>query len=142
MPTENTNPAVLATELSSALKDFHRALIRAEVGDDPALQNPYTMLFALIGDPRFAWMGGLSGLITRIDATVSDKTTEAGEIARLLPEWREEAAALLGEGAGEAEPEFRLRHLTALQKEPEVGLATGRLRKVLAAARAKPAGPR
>lgn len=142
MPTENPNPAAHATELSSALKDFHRALIRAEIGDDPTLQNPYTMLFALIGDPRFAWMGGLSGLITRIDEAVADRTAGADDIARLLPEWREEAAALLGEGGGAADPEFRLRHLTALQKEPEVGLATGRLRKVVAAPPAKPAGSR
>ncbi|MFC3727340.1 hypothetical protein [Neoaquamicrobium sediminum] len=128
MPDQNSDTAQVVA-LSSALKDLHRALIRAEIGDDPALQNPYTMLFALIGDPRFAWMGTLSELIARIDHMVADK--EVDEIAA-LPGFREEAAGLIGEAGGEAAAAFRLRHLMALQKEPEVGLATGRLRKLLA----------
>lgn len=128
MPDQNSDTAQVVA-LSSALKDLHRALIRAEIGDDPALQNPYTMLFALIGDPRFAWMGTLSELIARIDHMVADK--EVNEIAA-LPGFREEAAGLIGEAGGEAAAAFRLRHLMALQKEPEVGLATGRLRKLLA----------
>lgn len=138
MTHEDTDPAAFATALSQALKDFHRALIRAEIGDDPALNNPYTMLFALIGDPRFAWMGALSRLIARID----EMTAEGGiGEAGALPPLREAAAALIGEGEGKADPVFRLRHLTALQKEPEVGLATGRLRRVLAELPAAPAKP-
>lgn len=129
MQQEDADNAALAAELSIALKDLHRALIRAEIGDDPALQNPYTMLFALIGDPRFAWMGALSELVARIDQKTVDG--EAGE-AGALESFRDEAAGLIGEGGGEAAAAFRLRHLMALQKEPEVGLATGRLRKVLA----------
>ena len=129
MPDDTNDPAALASKLSGALKDLHRALIRSEVGDDPALANPYTMLFALIGDPRFAWMGALSELIARIDQTVADgETGQPGMLAGL----RDEAAALIGEGGADAAAAFRLRHLMALQKEPEVGLATGRLRKVLA----------
>jgi hypothetical protein len=128
MPDQNSDPAKVVA-LSSALKDLHRALIRAEIGDDPALQNPYTMLFALIGDPRFAWMGTLSELIARIDHMVADKEVDETDA---LPGFREEAAGLIGEAGGEAAAAFRLRHLMALQKEPEVGLATGRLRKLLA----------
>lgn len=117
-----------ARALSDALKDFHRALIRAEIGDDPVLKNPYTMLFALIDNPAYAWMGRLSGMIAQIDEQVADGTiAEPGLLALSV----KEAAALIGEREGEPDPAFRLRHLTALQKEPEVGLATGRLRKVL-----------
>lgn len=136
MPDEDSDPAAFAAELSAALKEFHRALIRAEIGDDPALGNPYTMLFALIGDPRFSWMGVLSQLIARIDETVAE-----GEIAApgVLAALRDEAAGLIGESGREGDAQFRLRHLMALQKEPEVGLATGRLRKVLARL---PAAPR
>jgi hypothetical protein len=135
MPDDSLDSTALATELSTALKDLHRALIRAEVGDDPQLANPYTMLFALIGDPRFSWMGALSELIARIDQAVADgEAVETGVVASL----RDEAAGLIGEGGGKAATEFRLRHLTALQKEPEVGLATGKLRKVLARMTAAP----
>lgn len=118
-----------AKQLSEALKEFHRALIRSEIGDDPLLANPYTMLFALIGDPRFAWMSDLSGLITRIDHAVAEgEINTPGMFAPML----DEASALLAENG---DPQFRLRHLAALQKEPEVGLATGTLRRAIAAAR-------
>lgn len=123
------DPAARAAGLSTALKDLHRALIRSEVGDDPALANPYTMLFALIGDPRFSWMGVLSDLITRIDEAVVEG--EIGEAGRLSG-FRDEASSLIGEGGGEAAAAFRLRHLMALHREPDVGLATGKLRKALA----------
>ena len=120
-------PAALAAELSSALKELHRALIRAEIGDDPALQNPYPMLFALIGDPRFAWMGPLSQLIARIDEQVAEDGITDAEILAAL---HGDVADLTGEGNDAAT--FRMRHVMALQKEPQVGLATGRLRRVLA----------
>lgn len=128
MPQAEPEPAALAVELSGALKELHRALIRSEIGDDPALQNPYTMLFALIGDPRFAWMAPLSRLIARIDQEVAD-----GEIgdAESLAALHGEVAALIGDGKGDAAA-FRMRHVMALQKEPQVGLATGRLRGALA----------
>lgn len=119
--------AALAAQLSGTLKELHRALIRSEIGDDPALQNPYTMLFALIGDPRFAWMGPLSQLIARIDQQLADEEIRDAEILAAL---HREVAGLTGEDKGDAT--FRMRHVMALQKEPEVGLATGRLRKVLA----------
>ena len=128
MSDPDTKPSVLAGELSNALKELHRALIRAEIGDDPALANPYTMLFALIGDPRFAWMGALSELIARIDQIVADGEADGPGVLENL---RDEAAGLIGESRDETLAAFRLRHLTALQKEPDVGLATGRLRKTL-----------
>jgi hypothetical protein len=117
-----------AAALSRALQELHRALIRAEIGDDPDLANPYTQLFALIGDPRFAWMGTISQLIARIDHNVAEgEISEPGIFAAL----RVEAAALIGEGEGPQDDRFRLQHLMAIQKEPEVGLATGRLRALL-----------
>ncbi|TWG89676.1 hypothetical protein L598_000800001400 [Mesorhizobium sp. J18] len=118
----------LAGELSSALMNFHRTLIIAEAGDDPKLQNPYTLLFAVIGDPRFSWTNGLSQLIVRLD-----EMRKEGEIAvpgDLLP-FREELERLLGERQGE-DAEFRLHYLIAMQKAPDVALATGQLRRVLA----------
>lgn len=113
--------------LSAALKDLHRALIRAEAGDDPNLQNPYTLLFAVIGDPRFGWMSGLSQLIVQLDEVLDDD--EAAAEGALAP-FRAASEALLGEREGE-QAEFRLRYLMALQKDADVALATGALRRVL-----------
>lgn len=117
-----------AAGLSSALKGLHRALIRAEAGDDPNLQNPYTLLFAVIGDPRFGWMSGLSQLIVQLDEMLEDE--EAASAGSLAP-FRSAAEALLGEGEKE-QVEFRLRYLMALQKDADVALATGALRRTLA----------
>lgn len=128
-PPHDPEATALAAELSTALKELHRALIRSEIGNDPALQNPYTALFALIGDPAFAWMGPLSQLIARLDQQVIDKEIAGME---MLAQPRVDAARLVGEEKDENLAVFRMRHVMALQKEPEVGLATGRLRKALA----------
>lgn len=125
---DDATQAVHAGTLSDALKEFHRSLIRAEIGDDPVLNNPYTMLFALIDNPAYAWMGRLSRTIALIDEQISDGTIADDGV---LQAHIRQAAALIGEGEDEVDPAFRLRHLTALQKEPEVGLATGRLRVAL-----------
>src|SRR5690606_31665679 len=69
---------VLANELSLCLREFHRALIQAEAGKDSDLQNPYTFLFAVIGDPRFAWTNNLTQLIVKLDESIAE-----GEIATL-----------------------------------------------------------
>ena len=125
---DDATQAVHARTLSDALKEFHRSLIRAEIGDDPVLNNPYTMLFALIDNPAYAWMGRLSRTIALIDEQISDGTIADDGVLQVHIR---QAAALIGEGENEVDPAFRLRHLTALQKEPEVGLATGRLRVAL-----------
>jgi hypothetical protein len=124
------HPVARARELSAALKDFHRALIHSEIGNDPSLDNPYTTLFALINHPHYAWMGVLSRLITRIDQHVDEgETADPGLVRALF----DEASGLLDGTGADATAEFRMRYVMALQKEPEVGLATGRLRRVLAA---------
>src|SRR5690606_1402058 len=112
------------------LKTFHRALIKAEADADPSLESPYTKLFALIGDPRFAWMNPLSGLIVRIDEAVDeDEPCTADSVSGFVGE----AAGLIAHGREESDATFRLRHLMALQAEPDVGLATGQLRAALKA---------
>jgi hypothetical protein len=136
MQDDQSDPTDLAAGLSTALKDLHRALMRAELGDDARLANPYTMLFALIDDPNFAWMRMLSRLAARIDEWVADEEArKPGD----LEAFRMETAALLGEGGGVVDAGFRLRHLEALRTHPDVGLATGRLRRALAALPPRPA---
>lgn len=128
MTEKNTLPA-FAADLSSALKEFHRALIHAEIGEDPILRDsPYSALFAMIGDPRFAWMGELSQLIARIDQLVADGEADEPET---IAELTRTVENMIGQGEGAAASSFRMRHVMALQKDPEVGLATGRLRKAL-----------
>jgi len=123
-----TNTMPIVDELSLRLRDFHRALITAEAGDDPSLKNPYTFLFAVLNDPRFAWTGKLSQLIVKLDEEAAE-----GELNLVehLCGYRDEVVRLLNDG-NNGDAEFRLRHLMALQKDPDVALATGALRRVLA----------
>lgn len=116
-------------QLSAGLKELHRALLHAEAGDDPAMrESPYTMLFAVIGeDPRFKWMAGLTRLIVDLDERLAAK--EPFEPENLAP-FVSNARRLLGIEE-EADKEFRLRYLIAVQKEPSVGIAAGQLRAVL-----------
>src|SRR5690606_28839339 len=106
-PSAASGPAILAAELSAALKDLHRALIRSGSSGVPALQNPSTMLFGLIGDPRFAWMGPLWRLIARIDQQVADEEIAGPEALAAL---HGEVAGLTGEGK-DADAAFRMRHV-------------------------------
>lgn len=123
-----TKTMPIVDELSLRLRDFHRALITAEAGDDPSLKNPYTFLFAVLNDPRFAWTGRLSRLIVKLD----EEAQEGGlTTAEQLCGYRDEVLRLLND-TKDGDAEFRLRHLIALQKDPGVALATGALRRVLA----------
>ena len=117
-----------AAALSTALRDLHKALIHAEAGDDPAYSNPYTLLFDVIGNPRFAWLESLSQLIVVLDEARADKETFSGEV---LAGAAASAGRLIGEGE-DHDAQFRLRHLMAMQNAPDVAMATGRLRRTLA----------
>jgi hypothetical protein len=129
--TNHAELLAFATDVSTALKEFHRTLIQSEIGDDPVLRDsPYSALFALIGDPRFGWMGELSQLIAKIDHLVAEREPDE---AHLLAEAVKAADNLVGAGEGASASTFRLRHVMALQKDPDVGLATGKVRKALSA---------
>lgn len=115
-----------ADQLSAGLRELHRALIVAEAGEDFSQQNPYTFLFAVIGDARFAWINGLTQLIVRLDEAIAEGEISSGE---QLEPFRSDASRLLGGGA---DADFRLRHLMAIQRAADVAIATGGLRRALA----------
>ncbi len=117
-----------ARTLSGALQAFHKALISAEAGDDQRLANPYTLLFATINDPRFAWVRPLGQLIVDLDEMAADEAFTATH----MEAFEERAASFIGLGKNE-DPLFRLNYLMAVQKLPDVGLSAGRLRKMLPA---------
>jgi hypothetical protein len=118
-----------ADDLARALRDLHKALIYFEAGGDSAYENPYTLLFAVIGNPQFAWLEGLSQLIVLIDEARTDKDGALTEA--VLADAVSSARRLIGEGE-DHDAQFRLRHLMAVQNAPDVAIATGKLRRVLA----------
>lgn len=117
-----------ADDLARGLRDLHKALIHAEAGDDPAYENPYTLLFAVIGNPRFSWLESLSQLIVLIDEARTDK--EGALTEAVLRDAVASAKRLIGEG-DDHDAQFRLRHLMAVQNAPDVAIKTGKLRSIL-----------
>jgi hypothetical protein len=117
-------------DLRDALLAVHRELLQAQRADHERLYGRMTeseLLQAVVTDLRFDWLRPLSRLATDIDALLAD------------PERRDEpvaAAELVDRARGLLAPPdpgapFGGRYLRALQDEPGVGVAHGRLAALL-----------
>jgi catechol 2,3-dioxygenase len=117
-------------ELRLRLLDLHKALLDdAKVAyemDRGRIPSAGALLQLVIGDPWFAWLQRLSGLIVRIDemTDVEAKATDAD--ARALFEQVDRLLIPSETGA-----DFARRYLEALQRQPAVVLAHGDVKRVL-----------
>jgi catechol 2,3-dioxygenase len=117
-------------DLRSRLLALHKALLDdAKVAyelDRGSIPSSGALLQLVIGDPWFAWLQQLSGLIVRIDEmTATDtKATEADTKALF-----EQVDRLLI--PSETGAEFPRRYFEALQRQPAVVLAHGAVKRVL-----------
>jgi catechol 2,3-dioxygenase len=117
-------------ELRSRLLALHKTLLddakTAYEMDRGRIPSAGALLQLVIGDPWFAWLHQLSGLIIRIDETnaAEAKATEAD--ARAL---FEQVDRLLI--ASETGADFARRYFEALQRQPAVVLAHGDVKRVL-----------
>jgi hypothetical protein len=114
-------------ELSLALRRLHKALLDAELDNFPMAQNAADRLALVIDHPSFAWLRALSELIVEIDELADSDEGPPPSLQR----FREAVGRLLGP-APASHREFRSRYLEHLQLAPEVALATGAVRKLLA----------
>jgi len=117
-------------DLRLRLLDLHKALLDdAKVAyemDRGRIPSAGALLQLVIGDPWFAWLQRLSGLIVRIDEmTVAEaKATESD--ARALFEQVDRLLIPSETGA-----DFARRYFEALQRQPAVVLAHGGVKRVL-----------
>ena len=119
-------------ELRSRLLDLHKTLLDdAKVAyemDRGRIPSAGALLQLVIGDPWFAWLQQLSGLIVRIDemtdaeakATDADAKALSDQVDRLLI-------------PSETGADFARRYFEALQRQPAVVLAHGDVKRVLKA---------
>jgi catechol 2,3-dioxygenase len=117
-------------ELRSRLLDLHKTLLDdAKVAyemDRGRIPSAGALLQLVIGDPWFAWLQRLSGLIVRIDemtvteakATDADAKALFDQIDRLLI-------------PSETGADFARRYFEAMQRQPAVVLAHGEVKRVL-----------
>lgn len=108
-----TEPRQSVRELSVALRELHRVLLRIEQKSyqeaHGSFAQPAGLLELLIHDPHFAWLRGISKTIVTLDELVADEELEPAALA-------EQARAAL-----DKPPEPRLVEL--IQQDPAVAIA-------------------
>jgi hypothetical protein len=118
------------TELRDGLLRLHKTLLdseRARYERDIARINSSSELLKLVlYDPWFAWLHELSEFVVLIDETLDAKEPPAGiEAERLIAQaWDLLAPDEMGTG-------YARQYFEALQRDPDVVLAHGRMRKLL-----------
>jgi catechol 2,3-dioxygenase len=121
-------------DLRTRLLDLHKVLIddtkAAYELDRGRVSNNAQLLQLVIGDPWFAWLQMLSGLIVRIDESIGrDAPTTEADAAVILAE----VERLLT--ASETGGEFQKRYFDALQRQPAVVMAHAEVRRTLKSSR-------
>ena len=117
-------------ELRMRLLDLHKALLDdAKVAyemDRGRIPSAGALLQLVIGDPWFAWLQRLSGLIVRIDEMTAPEAKATEADARALFEQVDRLLIPSETGA-----DFARRYLEALQRQPAVVLAHGDVKRLL-----------
>lgn len=114
-------------ELSHALRALHKALLDAELDNFPMARSSSDRLALVVDHPSFAWLHALSELIVEFDELAESDATVIPAARR----FRDAVERLLGP-APASNAAFRSRYLEYLQLAPEVALATGAVRRLLA----------
>jgi catechol 2,3-dioxygenase len=139
-PAAGTLPMSAATrarlaELRTGLLALHKTLLDdAKVAyemDRGRIPSAGALLQLVIGDPWFAWLQQLSGLIVRIDEMTATEAKAMEADARALFEQVDRLLIPSETGA-----EFARRYFEALQRQPAVVLAHGDVKRVLKASSA------
>jgi hypothetical protein len=110
--------------------DVHRELLQHQRVDVERIYGRMSagdLLQATISDLRFAWLRPLSELATEIDALLGDAARRGDANAR--DELLERARGLVA--PPDPDTAFGARYVDALQREPGVGVAHGRLATLL-----------
>jgi hypothetical protein len=119
------------TDLRNSLLALHKILLESERAsyerDIARINTKNELLRLVLYDPWFAWLHELSELVVQIDETLdAQEPPEKADADRLIAQARE----LLSpneEGQG-----FEKRYFEALQRDPDVVLAHGKTRKLVA----------
>jgi hypothetical protein len=119
------------TDLRNGLLGLHKTLLDSERAayerDIARIGSSGEFLKLVLYDPWFAWLHELSEFVVLIDETLDAEEPPQGIDAERLIEQTWELMAPNEAGRG-----FAKRYFEALQRDPDVVLAHGRMRKVMA----------
>jgi catechol 2,3-dioxygenase len=117
-------------DLRARLLDLHKTLLddakMAYEMDRGRIPSAGALLQLVIGDPWFAWLQRLSGLIVRIDEMTATEAKATDGDAKALFDQVDRLLIPAETGA-----DFARRYFEALQRQPAVVLAHGEVKKVL-----------
>ncbi|NYE59676.1 hypothetical protein FHW58_000828 [Duganella sp. 1224] len=116
------------TELARALRDLHKQLINLETQYFGAVGSPLEHLQLITNHPHFAWLQKLSGLMTQIDERLDEPEPVTPEEAKAF---RQSLEMLIGP-CEEGDQAFRAKYNALLHDGPELVMAHGAVRKLLA----------
>ncbi|MBV7535207.1 hypothetical protein KW842_05415 [Duganella sp. sic0402] len=116
------------TELSRALRDLHKQLITLETQYFGAVGSPLEHLQLITNHPHFAWLQKLSGLMAQIDERLDDAEPVTPQEAKAF---RQSLEMLIGP-CEEGDQAFRTKYNALLHDGPELVMAHGAVRKLLA----------
>lgn len=117
-------------ELRDGLLEVHRELLQSQRVDLERIYGRMSagdLLQATVSDLRFEWLRPLSQLATEIDALLSDEERRGD--AEIREAFAERARGLVA--PPDRDTSFGSRYLKALQDEPGVGVAHGRIAPLL-----------
>ncbi|HLG95166.1 MAG TPA: hypothetical protein VKX49_02510 [Bryobacteraceae bacterium] len=118
------------TDLRNGLLRLHKTLLESERAryerDVARISSSGELLKLVMYDPWFAWLHELSQFVVLIDETLDSKEPPGGiEAERLIAQaWELLSPDEMGSG-------YPRRYFEALQRDPEVVLAHGQMRKLL-----------
>jgi len=116
-------------QLARALRDLHKQLIEIESQYFGNVGSPLEHLQLITNHPHFAWLQKLSGLMAQIDERLDDKEPVTPAEAKAF---RQSLEMLIGP-CEEGDQEFRAKYNALLHDGPELVMAHGAVRKLLAA---------
>lgn len=118
-------------ELHTIQLDLHRLLVQAEreaYEVDHGPMSPVEMLQHLLNNPRFAWLRTISGVLAEIDGLLSPRRPGTGSAGmELLLRMRTIYIS------PDPESDFHRKYREALQRDSEILVLHGRVRKLLEA---------
>ncbi|MYM66880.1 hypothetical protein GTP45_08565 [Pseudoduganella sp. FT55W] len=115
-------------QLARGLRDLHKQLIHLESQYFGNVGSPLEHLQLITNHPHFAWLQKLSGLMTQIDERLDDKEPVTPAEAKAF---RQSLEMLIGP-CEEGDQEFRAKYNALLHDGPELVMAHGAVRKLLA----------
>lgn len=114
--------------LARALRDLHKHLIHVEAQYFGAVGSPLELLQLVTNHPHFAWLQKLSTLMAQLDERLDDPAPVDAATARAF---RSAIETLIGP-ADDGDLEFRTKYKALLHDSPEIVMAHGAVRRLLA----------